>query len=363
MATARDRLRGRVSTARDRLRGAGADRLAVGISAGSLVALTLVVGGLRLAGQTIPLRTQAVAYLVGMVALNLPHGGYEHFANLRRRAAEFRWRYVAGYLAFVAGGIGLFLVAPVVGLLVAVSVVVAKGGGGDLYVLAATTGAGHLRSRAQRLLAVAARGGAAMAVPIVVFPETFHSFSSIMVAVFDPGALAPVSTYFDVTRPLIGVGYAAVVTAHLGVGFWRRDGSGSWIVDAGETLLLATYFAVVPVVLAVGLYFPLWYSARQVAREMAVDDDPGTGRDLLTDDGSASAGSVALRAWGVLIGGAMATGLVVAAVWIAAPNPLGGAGLLLGGVAFWSIAISIVALPHVVVGSVLDRGRGIWHVP
>ena len=60
----------------------------------------------------------------------------------------------------VAAGIGLFLLAPVVGLAVAVGVVVAKGGGGDLYVLRATTGAGHLRTRTQRLLAAAARGGA-----------------------------------------------------------------------------------------------------------------------------------------------------------------------------------------------------------
>ncbi|MEZ3143715.1 Brp/Blh family beta-carotene 15,15'-dioxygenase [Halobaculum sp. MBLA0143] len=352
-----------MATARERVVGTDTDRLSLRVSVGSLLALTLVVGGLRATGQTIPLRTQATAYLVGMVALNLPHGGYEHFANLRRRTAEFRWRYVGGYLGMVAAGIGLFLVAPVLGLVVAVGVVVAKGGGGDLHVLEATTGAGHLETRAQRLLAAAARGGAAMAVPIVAFPETFHTFSAIIVAVFEPGALAPFSAHFDVTGPLIGAGYAGVVLAHLGLGFARRDGSGSFLVDAGETLLLVAYFAVVPVVLAVGLYFPLWYSARQVARELAVDDEPGLGPDLLSGGDSASAGSVALRAWGVLIGGAMATGLVVAAVWLAAPNPLGGAGLLLGGVAFWSVAISIVAFPHVVVGAVLDRRRGIWHVP
>ena len=349
-----------MATAHERIGGTDTDRLSLRVSAGSLLALTLVVGGLRLAGQTIPLRAQAIGYLVGMVALNLPHGGYEHFANLRRRTNEFRWHYVGGYLGMVAAGIGLFLVAPVLGLAVAVGVVVAKGGGGDLYVLRATTGAGHLQTRTQRLLAAAARGGAAMAVPIVAFPDTFHAFSSIIVAVFEPGALAPAAQYFDLTRPLIGAGYAGVVFTHLGLGFARRDGSGSFLVDAGETLLLVAYFAVVPVVLAVGLYFPLWYSARQVARELAVDDAPGEGHDFLAGE---SAGGVALRAWGMLIGGAMATGLVVAAVWLAAPNPLGNAGLVYGGVAFWSVAISIVALPHVVVGGLLDRRRGIWHVP
>jgi hypothetical protein len=65
---------------------------------------------------------------------------------------------------------------------------------------------------------------------------------------------------------------------------------------------------------------------------------------------------------GVLVAGALATA-AVAAFWWLVPRPLGGASLLYGAVAFWSVFISVVALPHVVVGSVLDRGRGIWHVP
>ncbi len=332
------------------------------VSRAGLLGVTVVAGGIALSPYTVAMETQAAIYLLGMVALNLPHGGYEHFANLRRRVRRFRWQYVGGYLALTAAAIGVFLLAPVVGLVLAVAVVVAKGGGGDLYVLQATAGDGHLRTRTQKLLAVAARGGAAMAVPIVAFPNTFHGFSALIVDVFQQGALTPYAPLFELTGPMIGVGYAAVVVAHVGMGYVRRDGSGSWLVDAGETALLVTYFAVVPVVIAVGLYFPVWYSARQVARELAVDDCPGDGSDLLggTDAG---AGQVALRAWGTLVGGAVATGVVVAAVWIAAPNPLAGAGPLLGGVAFWSVAISIIAVPHVVIGGLLDRTRGIWHVP
>jgi hypothetical protein len=54
---------------------------------------------------------------------------------------------------------------------------------------------------------------------------------------------------------------------------------------------------------------------------------------------------------------------VLAAVYWAFPNPLAGTSFLPGAVAFWSVFISIVALPHVVVGSLLDRDRGIWYVP
>jgi Brp/Blh family beta-carotene 15,15'-monooxygenase len=331
-------------------------------SRAALVVLTAGFAVARLAGFGLGLRAQAAVYLVGMVALNLPHGGYEHFANLRRRVGQFRLAYLAAYLSMVGAAVGLFLLAPVVGLALFVAVAIAKGGLGDLHVLAATSGTDHIRTRPQRWLAAAARGGAVMAVPIVAFPETFSAFSGLIVGLVEPGALGAVRPYFDVTGPLIGVGYGAVVLAHLGLGFARRDGSGSWVADAVETLLLVVYFAVVPVVVAVGLYFPVWYSTRQVARELAVDDEPAAGGDLLGSP-DASAGHVALRAWLVLMVGALATAGVAAVLWWVTPQPLGGANPLLGGVAFWTAFISIIALPHVVVGGVLDQARGIWHVP
>ena len=351
-----------MNVTRSRVSGFGFESTALGLSRAALLGLVALFGGLRLAGVGVPMETQAAVYLVGMVALNLPHGGYEHFANLRRRAREFRWTYVAGYLALAGAFVGLFLAAPVAGLALAVLVAVAKGGGGDLHVLRATTGAGHLRSRAQELLAVAARGGAVMAVPIVAWPNTFHAFSSLMVGLVEPGGLGPVATYFDVTRPLVAGLYGATVLAHLGLGFVRRPGDGAWLADAAETLLLVAYFAVVPVVVAVGLYFPLWYSARQVARELSVEEPATEGRDLLGGE-DASSGAVALRAWGVLVAGALATAAVAVAFWWLVPNPLANSTFRFGAVAFWSVLISVIALPHVVVGSVLDRGRGIWHVP
>jgi Brp/Blh family beta-carotene 15,15'-monooxygenase len=335
----------------------------VAVTGSRVALLVLTVGflGASLSGLRVSMRAQLLAYLVGMVALNLPHGGYEHLANLRRRVNEFRLRYVAGYLLLLFAYLGLFAVAPVVGLALALAVACVKGGGGDLHAMAVTTGDDHLRTLPQRLLAVAARGGAVMAVPIVASPATFRTFSAIIVGLFDPGALAASGVPLGTTRVLVGGGYGALVAAHLGVGFFRRQGTGSWLADAAETLLLIAYFAVVPVVVAVGLYFPLWYSLRQVARELAVEPAPANdGADLLAAETTAG---VALRAWGLLVVGALSIGGVAAILWWVAPNPLGTAPLLYGAVAFWSVFISIVALPHVVVGSALDRGRGIWHIP
>ena len=330
-------------------------------SRAALLVLTVGFAAVAAAGIQLPLEAQMVIYLVGMIALNLPHGGYEHFENLRRRQPTFRWRYVAAYLSGIALFVALLFVAPVAGLALAVSVAVAKGGLGGLSVLDATTGTDHLKSRVQRLLAAGVRGGAVMFVPIVFWPETFHTFSALMVGLIEPGGLAPYAAYFDVTRPLIAGGYGLALVTHVGLGY-VRGGGRSWLIDAGESVLLAAYFAFVPVLVAVGLYFPFWYSARQVARTQTVTDEPTDGAEWDLVGGSDPA-TVAIRAWGILVAGALATFAVLAAVYWVVPNPLAGAGFLPGAVAFWSIFISIVALPHVVVGSILDSERGIWYVP
>jgi Brp/Blh family beta-carotene 15,15'-monooxygenase len=174
-----------------------------------------------------------------------------------------------------------------------------------------------------------------------------------------------VAEYFTVTRPLFAGGYAALVLAHLALGYRRAGLSRSYLADAGETLLLVAYFVAVPVVLAVGLYFPLWYSARQVARAAAVEGsapvegDGGALAVLEADDSRLAA----LGAWGVMIAGAAVTGTLAVGFWLLSPQPLGGASLLPGLVAFWSVFVSIIALPHVVVGSWLDGDRGIWYTP
>jgi len=337
------------------------------VSRAALAVLTAAFGVVALAGITVPLRVQAAVYLVGMVAMNLPHGGFEHFDNLRRRALGFQARYVGLYLLGIAGFTALFFLAPVAGLALALCVAMAKGGQGGLHVLDATSGTDHLDSRGQRALAAAVRGGAVMLVPVAFQPATFHTFSAFMVGIFRPGALAAVSPYFGLTRWAVAGGYGLLVVAHLGLGYLRAPGTGSFAADAGETLLLVAYFAVVPVVLAVGLYFPFWYSARQVARTVAVDEEPveaaGPDGGLLGFLDADDPRVVALGAWGVLVVGALATFGLAALVWTLSPQPLGGAPLLLGLVAFWSVFISIVALPHVVVGSWFDAGRGIWYVP
>lgn len=327
------------------------------LSASRIVLAALVVAflGARWAGISFDLRTQAAVYLFGMVALNLPFGGYEHISNLRGRELPFGLRYLAAYVALLVGFAALFFIAPVAGLVAAVAVAVAKGGHGGLRVLDGLVGTEHLRTRPQRALAAFVRGGTVMVVPMYFWPGDFAAFSTYMTDIFAAGSFAAVAPYFAPVRHSLAAVFAVAVVAHLGVGFHRRETLSTWAVDAGETLLLVAYFAVVPVVIAVGLYFPLWYSLRQSARIRA-------NRQEFSPAGSTQ--SASRRAVGAAFAvGALVTFGFAAVLALLAPNPLAGAPLTIGAVAFFTVFISIVALPHVVVGSWLDTDRGIWYVP
>ena len=334
------------------------ERTAIGASRAALLLLAVGFGALTAAGTDLSLRTQMIAYLVGMVALNLPHGGYEHFSNLRRRGLPFGARYVGLYVGFVATFVALFVVAPLPALALAFGTAVAKGGHGDLRVMDALVGTDHLRTRPQRALAALVRGGAVMLVPAVFWTETYYGFTGIMLGVFEGTLAGPAATSPEAFTTGIGGAFGLAVVAHLGGGLatsWRTTGgiSRSWLLDAAETLLLVAYFALVPVVVAIGLYFPLWYSIRQSARSMAVERE----RPSRTE------GVSLVVAWGVLVVGALATATVAVTLWTVAPNPMAGGSLLSGAVAFYTIFVCVIALPHVVVGEWLDFGRGIWHVP
>ena len=334
------------------------ERTAIGASRAALLLLAVGFGALSAAGTELSLRTQMIAYLVGMVALNLPHGGYEHFSNLRRRGLPFGARYVALYLGFVASFVALFVVAPLPALALAFGTAVAKGGHGDLRVMDALVGTEHLTTKPQRALAALIRGGAVMIVPAVFWTETYYSFTGIMLGVFDGRLAGPAASNPETFTTALGAVFGLGVVTHLGGGLvtsLRSTGgvSRSWLLDAAETLLLVAYFALVPVVVAIGLYFPLWYSIRQSARSMVVEQEQPDRTE----------GVSLVVAWGVLVVGALVTATVAAALWTVAPNPLAGGSLLSGAVAFYTIFVCVIAMPHVVVGEWLDFGRGIWYVP
>jgi Brp/Blh family beta-carotene 15,15'-monooxygenase len=313
--------------------------------------LTVLFGLARVVGAVPSLRVQSLLYLALMIGVSLPHGGFEHVENLRGRGERFQLEYVAAYLLLVAGSVALFLTAPVLGLAVALLVTALKGGHGGVRVLESLAGATHLRAPAPRAVAVAVRGGAIVVVPYLFSPGIYYMVASYMVSFVAPGALAPYLWLLETpVRALVGGAYAGLVLAHLVAG-WERAGDDGWRVDAIETLVLVAFFAAVPPILAIGVYFPCWYVTRQVARLSGT----ATGLTLARVDVGRALTRFARRA---------------ALPWVGALGILGGLALVVprppvGAVtwmAFYSVFVAIIAVPHVVVGAWLDRQQGIWSV-
>ena len=318
----------------------------------TLGVLTLGGLGAALLDASLSLTAQMIGYLIGMVALNLPHGGYEHFENLRNRRASFSLRYIVLYVSFLIGFVGFFFVAPVAALALAFSTAVIKGGHGGLKVMDALCGTSHLRYNWQRALAVFVRGGAIMLVPLLAWPGVYTMFSTYMVHMFDAGATLPLTMHLAESQTAVSVAYGTALLAHLGSGLYVGGLSADWLTDLAETTLLVLYFTFVPMMLAVGLYFPLWYTLRQTARTTAVAEaTPAPDRLSLP------------LTWAAMVLGALLTFGFMAGFYVLVPNPMGGVGLLAGAVAFYTVFVCLLALPHIVVGDWLDQGRGIWYVP
>jgi Brp/Blh family beta-carotene 15,15'-monooxygenase len=311
------------------------------------VALTVGILAARVVGAAPSMRVQAVAYLGLMGTVSLWHGGFEHVANLRGRGERFQWRYLGAYVGLVGAAVVLFFVAPVVGLVVAVAVTVFKGGYGGLAVLRQSTAAdlNHLRTWRGRAVGALVRGGAVMIVPYLFHPGVYSAVAAEMVALVDPAAAGALGWAFGAgVRWLVGAWYTGLVLAYLAYAHQHTTGA-AWTAETAETLLLLAYFVVVPPVLAVGVYFPCWYAARQVARMTAANDGRvGLGTVL------ARVARGGLLPWlgAVAILGGLAVGL---------PNP---PATPTQWVALYSVFVAAVAVPHVLVGGWLDRKQGIW---
>jgi len=320
----------------------------------------VVVGALLVAfaaGAALPPRLRYVPLAASVVLLGLPHGAVDHLAPSRARGeqATDRTALAVGLLYLVLGGAyaGLWFLLPSVAAVAFVAITWFHWGQGDLHAAVAIAGADHLRTRAQRGLFVVVRGGLPMLVPLLAFPGEYRRVLTAFVALFGDGSLGPWARLFAAdVRLALGGGFLALTVAGLALGRRRADrGAVGWRVDAAETVLLWAYFLTVPPLFAIGIYFPLWHSARHVARLLLVDDD--------------AAALLGERRWVPALArfardAAPLTALsLVFLAGFAALVP-GDPRSELGAAAVYLVFIAVLTLPHVVVVTAMDRAEGVW---
>ena len=333
-----------------------------------LIRLTVLPGWVVLAaatlaftaGLSLPLEYQFVPLVASVVLFGLPHGAVDHLAPTRVRGLSPTVRSLAtvGVLYGVVGGLYglLWFVTPVAAFALFILVTWLHWGQGDVHSLVALLGVTHLVTRGQRILTALARGTLPMLVPLVFFPEQYRFVAETIVGLFGASTLGPVSAVFTPTgRLAVALLVGGLLVASLLVGVARAERVGDsrrgWYLDAAEVGLLVAFFATVPPLLAVGLYFTVWHALRHIGRLVAID--PRT-RAALADGRYGATLARFARDSAPLTAASL---VFLGALSVLVPATPAGLPEL---VSLYLVFIAALTLPHVLVVVWLDREQGVW---
>ena len=206
-----------------------------------------------------------------MVVLGLPHGALDHLAPLfllhKRLTPQYLALFVAGYAALVALYLVFWHILPLAALAVFLLCSWLHWGQGDAYYLTIFGDQPRPPASSGRFLIWAVRGGLPIVLPPLAHPAAFSQVAG--------GILGWYGTRADWTfSPIVREIGFAIIGLTLG-GYlrqsWKLSRAAFWR-DFGEVALLLAYFLFVPAILAVGVYFCVWHSARHIARLMLIDD-------------------------------------------------------------------------------------------
>ena len=314
------------------------------------------------AGLTVLPWVEYLPFALSLVVFGLPHGAVDHLAVPRLLGWKTRaiWPVLAVgllYLVFSGLYLALWFVAPVAAFALFIALTWFHWGGGDLHALAAFASdrGEYPAGRRRRALTLLVRGGLPMLVPLLAFPETYRAVAESTVGLFALASARVFSWAFEPSfRLLAGVTFVLFAVGMLAssYGSAKKSGArGSWLVDVAETAVLALYFALVPPVLAVGLYFCLWHAPRHVARLVLLDEKSA---GALETGRVASALVRFARDAAPLTAAAL---VLLLGLYLAVPeNTVAPSSLL----ALYLVLVSALTLPHVVVVSFMDVRQGLW---
>ena len=310
----------------------------------ALAVVTGMVGALEVFGVAVPATLQVIPFAVSILVVGLPHGALDHLVpvRLRRdgRVLASVATVVALYVVLGSATAALWTAVPLAGFTSFILLTWFHWGQGDRWI-------DHLlgdgaRGRSAAVLTIAARGALPMLVPLVSHPGDY-------VRVMD-GAVR-LLTHNSGTHPDVPTAWriaAAAVVAVLVIAevLAARRAGRPLPRTVTELVVLVAFFAVVPPVLAVGLYFTLWHSVRHVVR-LELTDPVGAG-ELERGHVLAPFGRFLRQAWPITA--------VAVALLVAVGVTLGSAGL---GV--YLLVLAVLTTPHAAVVTWMDRRQGAWN--
>ena len=309
------------------------------------------------AGLRVPQEIQYLPFAASLIFFGLPHGAVDHLvpSRLSGRAATPYTVLAVGALYIVLSGLylALWFSAPQAAFCLFITLTALHWGAGDLHALLAfgPSGLGEVGT-ATRMLVLLSRGGIPMVVPLLAFPGVYRAVAENTAGLFGAGADGLSLVFSPAFRATAGVALAGVVVLSVLCAARELPGHRRFLLPyVGETLLLTLYFALVPPVLAVGLYFCLWHATRHIARLAPLDEDSAAaleaGRPV----------PAALRFARDAAPLTVAALLLLAGLSFGLPGSVEGPAALL---ALYLVLVSSLTLPHAAVVSYMDLRKGLW---
>ncbi|MGB3773576.1 MAG: Brp/Blh family beta-carotene 15,15'-dioxygenase [Rhodococcus sp. (in: high G+C Gram-positive bacteria)] len=300
-------------------------------------------------GVHIPDWVQYVPFATSLVILGLPHGAADHLVpawlRSRRQSAASIMRVVALYGVLAAAALAMWVWAPAAAAIGFIALTWFHWGQGDLYVLRAVDNSDYLTGRRLRSAAVVIRGGLPMLVPLVFHPDVYREFLVATVGLFDGSMSLDVLGGLGARATVCAV-FVAVIVATGAITYRRAVDRSVWWRDQVEVGVLLFFFAAVPPILAIGLYFSMWHALRHFVRLDLIAGSPYvTTPKRIARMARACAPTTALAI----------VFLVMFALVIprAANSGVAALGLYL-------VLVSMLTVPHVAVVSYMDYRQRVW---
>jgi Brp/Blh family beta-carotene 15,15'-monooxygenase len=332
-----------------------------------IVALAGWIGGLGVIALSLTLPALArlaivqwSPWLVGLFVLGIPHGAFDHRVGIElssiganRPARASGPLFYASYLMAAILVVALWFVSPIMASAGFLAIAALHFGQGDLYWSRRFGLASWSGSLGYRASLLAARSALPIALPILAFPGELSGAADVLATrLFGRSSWSISPEAIEVGRIIL----ALVVATQVAWASWLglRGDRPTRLAAGGEiaeTLLLVALFIEVPPVLALGVYFQVWHSARHVVRLLLVASSTrkllGEGR-LLGALGEFQKRSLPMTcgAFALMI----ALGLIVGRSLVSVVD--------LGLVAL--VALSALTLPHFLVVAWMDARQGVW---
>ncbi|MGB3632851.1 MAG: Brp/Blh family beta-carotene 15,15'-dioxygenase [Rubrobacteraceae bacterium] len=309
-----------------------------------------------LAGFSVSGPIQYAPFAFSLILFGLPHGAVDHLVPGRLSAGDASIGSIIAVAILYAVLATIYLVfwtfLPVAAFVFFILLTWFHWGQGDLYSTVTLLRAQNPAPRTLKALMVVVRGGLPMLVPLLAFPEAYRDVAESIVGLFsdDGGEILVFEPAFRLTAGIVFL-VLALITLSWGYFISSPQDTVAWAMDAAEVALLAAYFAVVPPVFALGMYFCLWHAPRHIARLMLLNRSSSNAlqkgeflpamKDFVRDATPLTAVSL----------------LLLVGLYFFVPRSVEGvAGLL----ALYLVLISALTLPHVVIVGLMDRRQGLW---